>query len=156
MAKKKSFREYLADTYYTDGLRSRSEVHASEDYPENGIYSMDKVDVWFPVNPHTGLPQDELSRYTDPYLSAEERQSLIDRLSTEKGSFVDKDLSDDELYNILPPRYLNNDLVDINAWRSYVSKEILPAIGSSDVSENGDDKGDDTSDYVGNDGDTNS
>lgn len=124
--------ELLALAYCKE---SDDSLFSSDEFPAKGIYDERKVDIWYPINPVTGFPQDEVSGLTNPLLTAQEKEQLISRLGQMRGEFLANGLDDDELFEILPPRYLNNDAVDIASWRQYVEKNVIPYLDvNTDVS----------------------
>lgn len=97
-----------------------------------GIYDANRVDAVYPVDPRTGLPATDLGRLTDISLTNGEKETIMARLQRMDGTYLPSGMSDADIYSLVPPRYFENDEVDIQAWRNYLSKEILPNM-SDDV-----------------------
>lgn len=90
-----------------------------------GIYDPRQVALKYPVDPTTGFAHDDLSTLTSPLLTQTERDQILARLSPQKGTFMPSNLSDEELMNLVPPRYFTNDPVDVQAWRDYLGKTVF-------------------------------
>lgn len=90
-----------------------------------GIYDPRQVSLKYPVDPTTGFAHDDLSTLTSPLLTQTERDQILARLSPQKGTFMPSNLSDEELMNLVPPRYFTNDPVDVQAWRDYLGKTVF-------------------------------
>lgn len=90
--------------------------------------------ILHPINKATGFPDGDLGRLADPKLTEYEREQLMSRLSKLSGQFAPSQLSDSELFSLMPPRYFS-DAVDIQRWRDYLTKEILPHLEDSKVAE---------------------
>lgn len=91
-----------------------------------GVYDPDYIDTIYPVDPRTGLPMSDLARLANPHLSDAERESVMSRLQTDKGSYMPSELSDAEILSLVPPRFFSYDQVDIQKWRNYLASEVLP------------------------------
>lgn len=109
-----------------------------------GILDDEHLAIMYPVDPTTGLINSDLAKISNPLLSNAERAFIMDRLQQLHGNFLPNGLSDSEIYSLLPTRYFS-DSVDVQMWRDYIGKEIIPnmsdkvarAIGEelNDVSE---------------------
>lgn len=105
----------IDDSPYMDGPQSR------------GVYKADEIAVAFPVNPLTGLAMTDLSRVMSPTVSNAEKESIMARLGNpQRGSFMPSELSDQEILDLVPPRYLAQDAVDVQLWRDYLTSELFP------------------------------
>lgn len=91
-----------------------------------GVYDPNYIDVIYPVDPRTGLPMSDLARLANPHLSDAEKESVMSRLQTDKGSYMPSELSDAEILSLVPPRFFSYDQVDIQKWRNYLASEVLP------------------------------
>lgn len=91
-----------------------------------GIYNMDEARVLYPIDPATRLPMTDLGRLTNPGLTQVEKERVMSHLKDIKGSYLPEGLTDDEIMSLVPPRYFTDDQVDIQAWRDYLGKEVLP------------------------------
>ena len=109
-----------------------------------GILDDEHLTIMYPVDDTTGLINSDLAKLSNPMLSNAERSFIMDRLQKLHGNFLPSGLSDSEIYSLIPPRYFS-DSVDVQMWRDYIGKEIIPnmsdkvarAIGEelNDVSE---------------------
>lgn len=106
----------VEDAPYLDGPQSR------------GVYDPEHVSAVYPVNHLTGLPETDGGKIADPYLTHSEREKVMSRLSglsEGRGTYLPTSLSDAEVLELVPPRYVQ-DAVDVQRWRDYLSTEILP------------------------------
>lgn len=109
-----------------------------------GILDDEHLAIMYPIDATTGLINSDLAKLSNPMLSNAERSFIMDRLQQLHGNFLPNGLSDSEIYGLVPPRYFS-DAVDVQMWRDYIGKEIIPnmsdkvarAIGEelNDVSE---------------------
>lgn len=99
----------------------------SEGTQSVGVLDSQFMDVLYPVDPETGLVNSDLSKLFNPLLTSQERADVMGRLTKFEGLYLPDGLSDDDILSIIPPRYLQ-DAVDIQAWRDYVSSDIIPNI----------------------------
>lgn len=109
-----------------------------------GILDDEHLGIMYPIDATTGLINSDLAKISNPLLSNAERAFIMDRLQQLHGNFLPNGLSDNEIYSLVPPRYFS-DSVDVQMWRDYIGKEIIPnmsdkvarAIGEdlNDVSE---------------------
>lgn len=99
----------------------------------NGIYKVDELNALYPIDPRTGLETTDISKLTDPTLSYIEKERMMNALQSMQGSYLPDGLSDDEIMSLVPPRYFTNDQVDVQAWRDYLGKEILPNMSDTVV-----------------------
>lgn len=109
-----------------------------------GILDDEHLGIMYPIDATTGLINSDLAKISNPLLSNAERATIMDRLQQLHGNFLPNGLSDSEIYSLVPPRYFS-DSVDVQMWRDYIGKEIIPnmsdkvvrAIGEevNDVSE---------------------
>lgn len=97
----------------------------------NGVYEAKEILAQFPYDPRTGLPMTDLGRLSDPKLTMVEKEQVMARLGNDKGVYMPSELSDEEMLSIIPSRYFMDDDVDIQMWRDYLSREILPEMGRS-------------------------
>lgn len=89
----------------------------------SGIYDRDEVTALYPIDAVTGLPMTDAGRLADPTVSPVAKEKIMARLRKEVGSYMPKDLTDEELFDILPPRYFTNDQVDIEACRAFLANK---------------------------------
>lgn len=103
------------DGTYLDGYQSR------------GVYKPEEVAIAYPINPMTGLAMTDLSRVMSPTITHAERESIMSRFkSSERGAYMPSELSDKEILDLVPPRYLAQDAVDVQLWRDYLTTELFP------------------------------
>lgn len=101
-----------------------------------GVYDPEVVSAVYPINELTGLPDTDAGKIADPFLTHGEREKIMSRLagmSEGKGSYLPSSLSDAEVLELVPPRYVQ-DAVDVQRWRDYLSSDVLPFM-SEDVQE---------------------
>lgn len=96
-----------------------------------GIYDPKQVAIKYPPSPVTGLAQDDLSMITSPLLTQTEKDEILARLNPVKGSFMPSSLSDEELMNLVPPRYFTEDPVDVQNWRTYLGNTVFKDLQES-------------------------
>lgn len=90
-----------------------------------GILDDEYLAIMYPVDATTGLINSDLAKLSNPMLSNAERSFIMDRLQQLHGNYLPNGLSDSEIYGLIPPRYFS-DAVDVQAWRDYIGKEIIP------------------------------
>ena len=90
-----------------------------------GILDDEHLGIMYPIDATTGLINSDLAKISNPLLSNAERATIMDRLQQLHGNFLPNGLSDSEIYGLIPPRYFS-DAVDVQAWRDYIGKEIIP------------------------------
>lgn len=90
-----------------------------------GILDDEHLGIMYPIDSTTGLINSDLAKISNPLLSNAERAIIMDRLQQLHGNFLPNGLSDSEIYGLIPPRYFS-DAVDVQAWRDYIGKEIIP------------------------------
>lgn len=87
------------------------------------------IDIVAPVNPITGVRENDVSMLLSQNISSIEKQAILARMQQIPPA-QRHDLSDEELLDMLPSRY-NSTLVDVDAVRQYFEDNIL----SSDSGE---------------------
>ena len=90
-----------------------------------GILDDEHLGIMYPIDATTGLINSDLAKISNPLLSNAERATIMDRLQQLHGNFLPNGLSDSEIYGLIPPRYFS-DAVDVQAWRDYIGKEMIP------------------------------
>ena len=90
-----------------------------------GILDDEHLQIMYPIDATTGLINSDLAKISNPLLSNAERATIMDRLQQLHGNFLPNGLSDSEIYSLVPPRYFS-DSVDVQMWRDYIGKEIIP------------------------------
>ena len=74
-----------------------------------------------PVNPVTGWRDNSISRLMSPNTPSVERELILSSLAKQKGYNSPKDLSDDDLFDILPSRY-STDPVELERFKEFVDE----------------------------------
>lgn len=90
-----------------------------------GIYDEKLVNAMYPIDERTGLPMTDVGRLTSPHLTDAEKERIMSHLKPEKGTFLPSSLSDEEVLQMIPPRYFQ-DAVDVQIWRDYLAKDVMP------------------------------
>lgn len=90
-----------------------------------GVYDAEDVSVLYPIDPRSGYPSSDLGKVMDPLLTDSERQRVLARLSKVEGAYMPSELSDSDIFALIPPRYIAQDAVDVQAWRDYLGKEVF-------------------------------
>lgn len=97
-----------------------------------GILDDEHLAIMYPIDATTGLINSDLAKLSNPMLSNAERSFIMDRLQSLNGSYLPSGLSDSEIYGLIPPRYFS-DAVDVQMWRDYIGKEIIPNMSDKSV-----------------------
>lgn len=104
-----------ASECYNDGYQSR------------GIYKPEEVAIMYPVSPVTGNAIGDLTRIMSSVVSPREKEEIMSRLKQVDGSYMSLNgLSDSEILDLVPPRYIGQDPVDVAHWRTYLSEQVFP------------------------------
>lgn len=125
-----------AELLYSHGYSSPDAPFYSDGVQSRGVYDPEIVSAVYPVDEMTGLPLSDAGKIADPYLTAHEREKVMSRLtglSDGKGTYLPSSLSDDDVLDLVPPRYVQ-DAVDVQKWRNYLADQVLPFM-SDDVAE---------------------
>nr|DAX45665.1 MAG TPA: hypothetical protein [Microviridae sp.] len=107
----------------------RSESSVSREIPldVNGIVTGASVvdasltDTIQPINPVTGWRDNAISRLMSPNTPSVERELILSSLAKQKGYNSPKELSDDDLLEILPSRY-STDPVELERFKEFVDE----------------------------------
>lgn len=99
----------------------------------SGIYDSTYIDSRFPVSPVTGHPITDTAKLLDINVTEFEKTKIMNSLKKIDGYYLPNKLTDKEIYDLVPPRYFTNDQVDVQRWRDYLSKEIIPNMDKSVV-----------------------
>ena len=97
-----------------------------------GILDDEHLSIMYPIDATTGLINSDLAKISNPMLSNAERSFIMDRLQQLHGDYLPSGLSDSEIYGLIPPRYFS-DAVDVQMWRDYISKDIIPNMSDKAV-----------------------
>lgn len=98
----------------------------------NGVYDAEQIQVLYPIDPRTGFPASDVSRLTDPSLSPAEKERVMANLQRLDPAYMPQGLSDEDMFALLPPRYIGYDPVTANAWRKYLADELLPSFDTAE------------------------
>lgn len=115
-----------ADILYQN---QRSESHITRVIPldVNGVVTGESIvdssltDTIQPINPVTGWRDNSISRLMSPNTPNVERDLILSSLAKQKGYNSPKDLSDDDLLEILPSRY-STDPVELERFKEFVDE----------------------------------
>lgn len=107
----------------------RAESHISREIPleVNGLVTGDSIvdssltDTIQPINPVTGWRDNAISRLMSPNTPSVERELILSSLAKQKGYNSPKELSDDDLLDILPSRY-STDPVELERFKEFVDE----------------------------------
>ena len=107
----------------------RSESHISREIPidVNGVVTGESIvdasltDTIQPINPVTGWRDNAISRLMSPSTPSVERELILSSLAKQKGYDSPKELSDDDLLDILPSRY-STDPVELERFKEFVDE----------------------------------
>ena len=91
------------------------------------------VETIQPINPVTGWRDNSISRLMSPNTPNVERELILKSLSKMKGYNSPKELTDDDLLEILPSRY-SNDPVELERFKEFVDSLQSPVEPAPDVS----------------------
>ena len=89
------------------------------------------ADTIQPINPLTGWRDNSFSRLMSPNTPNVERELILKSLTKMKGYNSPKELTDDDLLDILPSRY-SNDPVELEYFKEYVDSLQNPDEPASD------------------------
>ena len=115
-----------ADSLYQN---QRAESHIFREIPldVNGVVTGESIvdsnltDTIQPVNPVTGWRDNSISRLMSPNTPNVERELILSSLAKQKGYNSPKELSDDDLFEILPSRY-STDPVELERFKEFVDE----------------------------------
>lgn len=120
----------------------RHGVSNSDDYGYNESHDLaiplvdsDRAEIVYPISPVTGLPTGDLHKALDLSLTEQERASVLAQLKSIGTDYVSADLSDDDLFRLVPSRLVITDDVDRRLWSRYVHQTLLPELEEQDKSK---------------------
>lgn len=91
------------------------------------------IDVVAPINPVTGMRENEVSMLLSQNISSIEKQAILSRMQQIPPS-ERHNMSDEDLLNMLPSRY-NSTMVDVDHVRQWFETNVFDTIdASTDVS----------------------
>ena len=91
-----------------------------------GVYDPEYVALMYPTDARSGFPTSDLARILSSEVSIAEKEKVINRLSREDGQFMPADISDEDVFALVPPRFMLGDQVNIQLWRDYLASDVLP------------------------------
>lgn len=91
-----------------------------------GVYDPDFVAMMYPTDARSGFPTSDLARVLSSEISQAEKEKILNRLQREDGTFLPSDLTDDDVFSLVPPRFVLGDQVNIQRWRDYLANDVLP------------------------------
>lgn len=91
-----------------------------------GVYDPDFVAMMYPTDARSGFPTSDLARVLSSEVSQAEKEKILNRLQREDGTFLPSDLTDDDVFSLVPPRFILGDQVNIQRWRDYLASDVLP------------------------------
>lgn len=105
--------------------QAENNLEVNPEYKDSkGIYDPVVLSHMYPVDPLTGFCWTDLGRIMSDSMTDAEKESVMARLKRVDGRYLPEGLSDDEIYQIVPPRYLQ-DANDVDRWRTYLSDVVL-------------------------------
>lgn len=103
-----------------------------------GIYTKEYCDTRYPVSTVTGFPMTDTGKLMRPDITPAEKEKIMNYLHRLDGRFMPSDLTDKQMLDLIPPRYLTDDAVDVQRWRDWLSTDIFPELNNLDNGNNGD------------------
>jgi len=91
-----------------------------------GVYDPQYVDMIYPTDARSGFPTSDLARVLLSEVSSAEKERILNRLGRETGEFLPSDLTDEDVFALVPPRFVLNDQTTIQRWRDYLASDVLP------------------------------
>lgn len=91
-----------------------------------GVYDPEYVAMLYPTDARSGFPTSDLARVLSSEVSNAEKERILNRLQREDGTYLPSDLTDDDVFALVPPRFVLGDQVNIQRWRDYLASDVLP------------------------------
>lgn len=91
-----------------------------------GVYDPKYVELLYPTDARSGFPTSDLARILSSEVSNAEKERIINRLQREDGTYLPSDLTDEDVFALVPPRFVLGDQVNIQRWRDYLASDVLP------------------------------
>lgn len=91
-----------------------------------GVYDPEYVAMLYPTDARSGFPTSDLARVLSSEVSNAEKERIINRLQREDGTYLPSDLTDEDVFALVPPRFVLGDQVNIQRWRDYLASDVLP------------------------------
>lgn len=127
-----STRELRARLLLEQGTSKSDDSQNWEHPSSNGVYNAESIKVLYPIDPRSGFPASDVSRLVDPSLSPAEKERVMSNLQRLDPAYMPQGLSDEDMFALLPPRYIGYDPVTASDWRKYLSDELLPSFDSAE------------------------
>lgn len=103
-----------------------------------GIYNKEYCDSRYPVSSATGFPMTDTGKLMRPDITPAEKEKIMNYLHRLDGRFMPSDLTDKQMLDLIPPRYLTDDAVDVQRWRDWLATDIFPEFNNEDNGDNSD------------------
>lgn len=91
-----------------------------------GVYDPEYVAMLYPTDARSGFPTSDLARVLSSEVSNVEKERILNRLQREDGTYLPSDLTDEDVFALVPPRFVLGDQVNIQRWRDYLASDVLP------------------------------
>lgn len=91
-----------------------------------GVYDPKYVEMIYPTDARSGFPTSDLARVLSSEVSSADKERILNRLGRETGEFLPSDLTDEDVFALVPPRFVLNDQTTIQRWRDYLASDVLP------------------------------
>ena len=91
-----------------------------------GVYDPEYVAMLYPTDARSGFPTSDLARVLSTEVSNAEKERILNRLQREDGTYLPSDLTDEDVFALVPPRFVLGDQVNIQRWRDYLASDVLP------------------------------
>lgn len=91
-----------------------------------GVYDPEYIAMLYPTDPRSGFPSSDLARVLSAEVSKADKERILNRLQREDGVFLPSDLTDEDVFTLVPPRFALSDQVNIQRWRDYLASDVLP------------------------------
>lgn len=91
-----------------------------------GVFDPEYMKMLYPVDQRSGFPSSDLARVLSDSVSSAEKERIISRLQRQDGQFLPADLTDGDVFALVPPRFMLGDQVSVQKWRDYLASDVLP------------------------------
>lgn len=92
----------------------------------HGVFDPEYMAMLYPVDERSGFPSSDLARVLSDSVSSAEKERIISRLQRQDGKFLPADISDADVFALVPPRFMLGDQVSVQKWRDYLASDVLP------------------------------
>ena len=90
------------------------------------VYDPEYVAMLYPTDARSGFPTSDLARVLSSEVSQADKERILNRLQREDGVYMPSDLTDEDVFALVPPRFVLSDQVNIQRWRDYLASDVLP------------------------------